>query len=112
MKTQEYWEEKYKNQKLKVQELIRREMTKYEEKVINEIEENKDTKKIFKMIDKLRGKEGEKRKEIVIMNADNSKISTDKIPQKMKQYWGSVYRRYKNTIEEEWNVVQCEKYSI
>ena len=62
------------------------------------------------MIDKLRGKEGEKRKEIVIMNADNSKILPDRIPQEMEQYWGNVYRKHKNSIEEEWNAFQREKY--
>ena len=65
--------ERYKEQKIKVRELIKKEIRKHEEKIVEEIKQDKGGKELWKNIKKISGKEV-KKKELRIYDADGKEL--------------------------------------
>ena len=65
--------ERYKEQKIKVRELIKKEIRKHEEKIVEEIKQDKGGKELWKNIRKISGKEV-KKKELRIYDADGKEL--------------------------------------
>ena len=54
--------ERYKEQKIKVKELIKKEIRKHEEKIVEEIKQDKGGKELWKNIRKISGREVKKKR--------------------------------------------------
>ena len=71
---QEKWKRMYEEQKHRTQEIIREEIYKYEEKITTEIKESEDNgRKMWKYINKLKGKE-EKKDDVKLFGEDGKEI--------------------------------------
>ena len=71
---QEKWKRMYEEQKHRTQEIIREEIYKYEEKITTEIKESEDNgRKMWKYINKLKGKE-EKKDDVKLLGEDGKEI--------------------------------------
>ena len=107
-------EQEYKNQKNKVQTMIKKEKTDHEEKITQEIKLSKErSKKMFEMINKLRGKDKKNSNEEIFVYSDEGvKMEGEAAVKKMESYWTSIYRRHDNDIDAEWNDEQRRIYEI
>ena len=89
-------EQLYKLQKSKVQQMIKAEITKHERKITEEVKGRKDSnKKMFKMIEKLRGTSRKFKKDIEIYNKDK-KIEKGNITTEMIRLSNGIYRKHPN----------------
>ena len=102
--------ELYKNQKVTVQQLIRKEKTIHERKITKEIKDAKDSnQKMWKMIDKLRGNVREERK--IPLYSDGGEIEAeDREPVLMQEYWRIVYCGHENGIGDKRSEAQHAEY--
>ena len=95
----EAMERLYKEQKMKTGELIKQEMTKYEEKLAQEIRENRN--KTWENIEKLR--KMIQREILQIYDEQGNKLSKEEGEKAVLSYWGMVYRMPDNKIPDVWN---------
>ena len=105
-------ENKYKEQKNKVQMMIKKEKSEHKKKITNEIKQEKDNgKKMFELIKKLRGNEyKENYQEKNIVFEKGIELSGDKMITKMYEYWSTIYRKQRNDLSQEWNDNEKNKY--
>ena len=66
-------------------------------------------KKIWKYIDKLKGKRS-KVKNIEIFDEGGNVLGGDELKNKIERFWKPLYRKCENQISSEWNVEQRECY--
>ena len=98
---EQYWN-MYRVQKEKVKELVRKEKTKYEVEVAMEVKRNRNGKKIWEMIGKLRGDGGiNKRKKLYEENGEE--VPLEREGEKMIECWRKIYQRDENKAIEAWN---------
>lgn len=91
-KKREY-EEKYKDQKLKVQLLVKEAMGAYEIKITNEIREDKDRTKLWDNINKLKGKEISKKELVLYTENGKTPIIAGEIGKALEIYWSGIYMK-------------------
>ena len=108
----EQLEEKYKEQKYKVQMMIGKEMNEYE-KITLEVKTAKDKgKKMFEMIKKLKGNDKkDRRMHEPVVYEKQEKLSVSVSAQRMEIFWSSIYGKHCNNINEEWNDMEKLRYS-
>ena len=101
--------ERYKEQKIKVRELIKNEIRKHEEKIVEETKQDKGGKELWKNIRKISGKEV-KKKELIIYDEDGKELEEIEAKEKIERFWKQIYQTHQNKIEEYWNQEEKETY--
>ena len=105
------YREQYKAQKKVVQDLVKDSVTRYEIKITNEIKNDKNNKKMWKNINKLRGKNSDCEK-VDLFDEDGTKIDENKIGTTISNYWINIYQKHINNIEQIWNDEKIVNYEI
>lgn len=101
----------YKEQKEKVKSLISESMKKFEEKTAQKIRNKKGRKKMWRMINKLKGKCKEKKNDLKLFNENEEEICDNEFEKKkIRQFWEGIYKKTRNRIQEEWNEEKQRKY--
>ena len=103
--------ERYKEQKIKVRELIKKEIRKHEEIIVEEIKQDKGGKELWKNIRKISGKEV-KKKELRIYDEDGKELEEIEGKVKIERFWKQIYQTHQNKINEHWNQEEKETYEI
>ena len=93
----------YLEQKYKVQDMIIVAKREHELKTVNEIKKDKDNKKMWKHINKLRGKSTKSNKETCIYNEHEQKLELHEAEQELENFWTQIYRKHDNKIDIIWN---------
>lgn len=99
----------YSEQKCKVQLIIKNEITKYERKITNDIRFNKGNKRLWDIVNTLRGKEG-KTSEDCIYTEDNQPISIEEQAGEIEEFWKTIYQQHEINLDEEWNTASTNQY--
>ena len=100
--------ERYKEQKIKVRELLKIEIRKHEEKIVEEIKQDKGGKELWKNIGKISEKEV-KKKELRIYE-DGKELEEIEAEKRIERFWKQTYKTHQNKIYEYWNQVEKETY--
>lgn len=100
----------YREQKEKVKNLISQSMRKFEEETAQEIRSKRGGREMWKMIDKLKGKCKEKKKDLKLFNENEEEICEEEYEEKVRQFWEGIYKKNRNRIQEEWNEEKQRKY--
>lgn len=101
--------EMYRTQKELVMRLVKEEKTKYEIGVTNEIRDNGSSKKMWKMIAKLRG-ENDQQKRVKLYNDYGEEIAEVEEEKHMMDYWKQIYQRGESRLEEVWSEDKLREY--
>lgn len=100
----------YIDQKKKAAKLVKDAITKHEQKKCDEIRQGGNkSKKLWENIDSLKGKEI-KSKEAILYNEEGTKLESEEAKEKLLEFWGQIYGKHENKIEEEWNEEIAKKY--
>ena len=97
--TEEQFKKRYQEQKMKVKELVREEITKHELKITDEIKRDRN-RKLWENINYLRGKSKTKSTEAHVYDENGNKIPEDKAKESRTSYWKSIYRKSENDIDD------------
>jgi len=100
---------KYEKQKIKVQNIIREEIRKFERKVTLEIKEDKSRKQVWKSIKKLRGEEI-KREELRLYNEEGRLLNELEERDDLRKVWSSLYNKHQGDLGAVWNIDEREIY--
>ena len=92
-----------------MRELIKKEIRKHEEKIVEEIKQDKGGKELWKNIRKISGKEV-KKKELKIYDEDGKELEEIEAKEKVERFWKQIYQTHQNKIEEYWNQEEKETY--
>ena len=101
---------KYLEQKYKVQDMIRVAKREHELKIVNEIKRDQGNKKMWKHINKLRGNGSKSKKETHIYNEQEQKLEQHEAEQELNNFWTQIYRRHDNKIDDIWNPITKTVY--
>ena len=85
------------------------EIRKHEEKIVEEIKQDKGGKELWKNIRKISGKEV-KKKELRIYDEDGKELEEIEAKEKIERFWKQIYQTHQNKIEEYWNQEEKETY--
>ena len=102
--------ELYLKQKDLTKNKIKVEITKHEEKITKEIKTDKNNRKIWEHINKLRGKSNDAKKEVTLYDEEGQKEKVEDYPKKLKEFWETVYKKEENKIPDVWNNSEKEEY--
>ena len=102
---------RYKEQKIKVRKLIKKEIRKHKEKIDEEIKQDKGGKELWKNIKKISGKEV-KKKELRMYDEDGKELEKIEAEERIERFWKQIYQTHQNKINEYWNQEQREMYEI
>ena len=94
-----------------MRELIKKEIRKHEEKIVEEIKQDKGGKELLKNIRKISGK-GVKKKELRIYDEDGKELEEIEAKEKIENSWKQIYQTHQNKINEYWNQEEKEIYEI
>ena len=105
-----YWID-YKNQKLKVADMVRDSISKYEEKITKEIIGSKDIKKKWKYINKLR--KGNVNNDTSLYRESGEEITNDhELSEYIVEFWKTVYCQHDKPIYQTWNDHEKRLYAV
>ena len=105
------YRQQYKEQKEKVQDIIKGEITGHEIKITRDIRAERDGGgKMWEQMGKLQGKELKRRKEVKLYDNNGNVIADEEVAAQMMGYWQGIYRSSENKMEEEWNEQSAEQY--
>ena len=82
--------------------MIKEEMHEHEEKITNEIKENKGSKKVWNEINKLKGNKHKETKEQILYNEDGQKLSQEEASATIEKHWEKIYKKQENKIRMVW----------
>ena len=102
---------KYQEQKYKTQRIIKEEINKYERKITNIIKKEKGHKKLWDIVNTLRGKKKHDPKEEKLYDMNEIELPTKEWNKHITAFWGEIYQKHDNTIAEQWNPLKRELYS-
>ena len=92
------------NNKLLLQEEVREEIYKHEEKITNEIKQKSNTnKRIWTHINKLRRKKVKERDKIVIYNQEGKALFDNEAKYEVETFWSCVYRKHIKDVPKVWD---------
>ena len=94
-----------------MRELIKKEIRKHEEKIVEEIKQDKRGKELWKNIRKISGKKV-KKKELRIYDGDGKELEEIEAKEKIERFWKQIYQTHQNKIKEYWNQEEKETYEI
>ena len=90
-------------------ERTNKEIRKHEEKIVDEIKQDKGGKELWKNIRKISGKQV-KKKELRIYDEDGKELEEIEAKEKIERFWKQIYKTHQNKIEEYWNQEEKEPY--
>ena len=99
----------YKRQKELVKKMVRDVKTEYERKLAQEIRENRNSDKMWKMIGKLRGNDGNGRR-VKLYGEDGEEIEEVDEGGEMMRYWRTIYQKDVNRVNDVWNGERRNEY--
>ena len=103
--------ELYKQEKVKVQLLVRDAIKKHEEKIAEEIMNDKNrSQRIWLHINSMISKTQRSKKETHIFDKDGAKIGDSDIPFALKENWQPIYQKHQNEIYLIWNTEERNEY--
>ena len=105
-------EEKYRVQKRKTQYMIKEAITAHERKITMDIRNNKGHKKLWDIVNTLRGKKRNTDKEEYIYDDQHNKIEAKQLSNEITNFWRQIYQRHENQISLEWNTEKRDKVLI
>ena len=101
----------YKQQKIKVANLIVSEMWKYEKKQVYEIlDKTNNNRNLFLNIKKLKGECVSYENDMKIYSEDGFAYNAEEEIRALKSYWGGIYQMHENNIGNIWNETEQRKY--
>ena len=105
------WKNKYKEQKEKVQKMVKDAVMKHEKKVSQEIMEDKNrSRRIWDHIRKLQQVQKQKDDGILIYDINGVQLLKENIPRQLEMEWMKIYQKHPNTVHEVWNNELRETY--
>ena len=94
---------RWKEQKYKVQQMVKKELEEHEINVTNEIKSGTDRqKKLWKNLNKLRGKENKNEDDFKVFDEAGKEIDKKTSGKLAGEHWGQIYRAHNNDITEIW----------
>ena len=95
-----------------MRELIKKEIRKHKEKIVEEIKQDEGGKELWKKnIRKISGNEVNK-KEVRIYNEDGKELEEIEAEERIERFWKQMYQTHQNRINEYWNQEEKETYEI
>ena len=105
------YEEQHLDQKLKVKFMVREAINKHEKKLTEEILRDPNrNKNLWKHINRLKGKDLGKTKNVKIYNEMGQLIPVEETPERILQVWEKIYQSNANNIREVWNPEEVAAY--
>ena len=102
---------RYQRQKDTVRQMILEENGKHEEKIASEIKQAKDSgKKMWLMINKLKGNEEIENSENEVYNTDDVPLKQEEVVDSMILYWREIYQKRNNDMKRVWSLKEKEGY--
>ena len=98
----------YREQKRKVQIMVRDGISQYERRITEEVRDNACN--LWKNICKLRGEKMEI-KETHIYDRDGVKLDDRDAVEDIREYWQGIYHKHENKVSEEWSEIKQEEYN-
>lgn len=92
----------YREQKIKVHEMIKEGIKQYEIEITREVKSKRNSKELWNNINKLRGKKGNL-KDINIHKEKGAPMKEEETKQKLLEFWSGIYHKHENKIKIEWN---------
>jgi len=109
--TREFCWNKYLDQKEKVKKMVKDAKMQHEREITREIERDKTSKRMWDMINKLRGNREKQHKRIMLYSGEGMPITEESEEKSvMIEAWKQIYQMGENSIEEVWNEVRKEEY--
>ena len=105
------YKDSYFTQKEKIKNMIKDEITEHEKNVTLEIRADKNNRKIWEHINKLRGKKKKTKKEIILYDDAGNKMKPEKYSTEIKSFWKTIYMNHENSIGEVWNEGIMQDYA-
>ena len=103
-------EDAYRQQKKKVQQLVREAIHSYECKIVQDIKNDKHSgREIWKHIDKLRYRE-KKTSRIDLFEDKGEKLSDEDAKDQLYAFWKGIYQQHENSIKQMWNETEKKRY--
>jgi len=102
--------EMYLLQKKKTQQLVRNEISKHERKITNDIRKEKGHKKLWEIVNTLRGKKRNENKKEKLYDEQHKELEESKWSEQIINFWRKVYQKHDNNINEEWNERISDEY--
>ena len=102
---------KYQEQKYKTQGIIKEEINKYERKITNIIKKEKEHKKLWDIVNTLRGNKKHDMKEEKLYDTNEIELLTKEWNKHITAFWGEIYQKHENTIADQCNTLERELYS-
>ena len=91
-----------------MRELIKKEIRKHEEKIVEEIKQDKGGKELWRNIRKISGKEV-KKKELRIFDEDWKELEEIEAEKRIERFWKQTYQTHQNKINKYWNQVEKKR---
>ena len=104
-------EEEYRVQKRKTQYMIKEAITAHERNITTDIRNNKGHKKLWDIVNTLRGKKSNTDKEEYIYDDQDNKIEAKQLSNEITHFWRQIYQRHENQISLEWNTEKRDEYT-
>ena len=102
---------KYMEQKKKTQKLIKEEINKYERKITDDIRKEKGHKKLWDIVNTMRGKKKHETTEEKLYDINETELPLEEWTEHITDFWEKVYQKHTNTLTEQWNPLKRELYS-
>ena len=98
----DYWRNKYLTQKALVKDMVKEAISNYEMKLTNDIKQDKNGKKMWNHINKLRKKDD--RKKEVLYDEQGQRVDCERqINQLITDFWTGIYQQHDTSISTIWN---------
>ena len=91
--------------------MVKLEVTKHEKKLTKDIKQDKSNKKLWDVINTLRGKMKHEAKKEDLYDDNNVKLSEGNWGMAIEKYWKDIYQKHSNNIVTYWNEEKKENYS-
>ena len=98
-------------QKKKTQQLIKEEINKYERKIADDIRKEKGHKKLWDIVNTLRGQKKHDTTEEKLYDINETELPTEEWTEHITAFWEKVYQKHTNTLTEQWDPLKRELYS-
>ena len=91
--------------------MIKEAITSHERNITTDIRNNKGHKKLWDIVNTLRGKKRNTDKDEYIYDDQHNKIEAKQLSNEITNLWRQIYQRHENQISLEWNTEKREEYT-
>ena len=109
--TREEMEVRYREQKTKVQIMVKEAKENHERMLTEELRMDKNNNKLWDIIKRLKGN-SKSIKEVYLYDGEGEKLASDKSKEVFINYWTSIYKKHENKINEIWNEERKMNYIL